>query len=165
MSTAPTSIPADPYSTHTPAREQGNQYALTALRERRAFMTGELIKLEERRRFLKESITHIDATISLMAPGTDPTLIKARYPRRKAKLFGAGKLNHFILGVMRKADRPMTQGEVTLAVVEAAGFDASDPQTVSGMRPRVRANLLYLTKVRGLLVKDGEREGAAWTIK
>ena len=95
----------------------------------------------------------------------DPTLIKARYPRRKSKLFGAGKLNHLILDVMRKADRPMTQGEVTLAVVEAAGFDASDPQVVSGMRPRVRANLLYLTKVRGTLVKDGERERAVWMVR
>ena len=57
VSTVPTVIPPDPYSTHTPAREQGNQYALRALRERRAFMTGEPLKLEERRRFLKASIT------------------------------------------------------------------------------------------------------------
>ena len=146
---------------HAPNRELGNQYALKALRERRAFMTGELVKLDERRRYLIESMEHLDATLAMLAPDYDPTLVKARFPRRKSNLFGAGKLNAMILSVLRKADRPMTQREVTTGVRIEAGFEE---EAEAGLRPRVRSNLLYLTKVRGLLVKDGDRETATWRL-
>ncbi len=159
-----TDLVPDPYSTHTPAREQGNQYALRALRERRAFMTGELQKLEERRRWLKESLAHLDATLAIMVPGCDPTLIKAKYPRRKSKLFGAGKLNFLILGVLRKGERAMSLDEIVAGVVADAGWDASDPTALKGMKPRVRSNLLYLTSVRGLTAKEGERTEARWRL-
>ena len=106
----------DPYNPHLPCRELGNQYALRALRERRAFMTGELVTLERRQRYLRESIEHLDATLAMMGgPDHVPTLAVAKFPRRKSKLFGAGKLNQLILGVLRKAERPMTQREVTTA--------------------------------------------------
>ena len=97
----------------------------------------------------------------MLAPDFDPTLVKARFPRRKSKLFGAGKLNALILGVLRKAERPMTQREVVTGVRIEAGFKE---EAEAGLRPRVRANLLYLTKVRGLLVKDGDRERATWRL-
>ena len=57
-----------------------------------------------------------------------------------------------ILGVLRKAERPMTQRGVTTGVRIDAGFEE---EVEAGLRPRVRANLLYLTKVRGLLVRIG----------
>ncbi len=156
-----TAIIPDPYSSHTPNRDLGNQYALRALRERRAFMTGELEKLDRRKRYLEEAIVHLDATLAMLAPDFDPTLVKARFPRRKSKLFGAGKLNALILGVLRKAERPMTQREVVTGVRIDAGFEE---EAEAGLRPRVRANLLYLTKVRGLLVKEGDRETATWSL-
>lgn len=151
----------DPYNPHTPARELGNQYALHALRERRAFMSGELVKLEARRRYLQDSIVHLDATLAFMAPDYVPTLVESKFPRRKSKLFGAGKLNHLILGVLRKAERPMTQRKVTTGVRIDAGFDEG---AEDGLRSRVRSNLLYLTKVRGLVVKDADRETATWRL-
>ena len=40
----------------------------------------------------------------------------------------------------------------------------ADPAAFAGMKPRVRSNLLYLTKVRGLLAKEGERVGATWRL-
>ena len=111
-------------------------------------MTGEMEKLDRRKRYLEEAIVHLDATL---APDFDPTLVKARFPRRKSKLFGSGKLNALILGVLRKAERPMTQREVVTGVRIDAGFEE---EAEAGLRPRVRANLLYLTKVRGLLKKQ-----------
>ena len=38
------------------------------------------------------------------------------------------------------------------------------PDAAEGMKRRVRANLLYLAKVRGSVVKEGERESARWAI-
>lgn len=145
-----------------PCRDLGNQYALRALRERRAFMTGDLVTLERRQRYLRVSIEHLDATLAMMGgPDHVPTLVVAKFPRRKSKLFGAGKPNALILGVLRKAERPMTQREVVTGVRIEAGF-GEDAET--GLRPRVRANLLYLTKVRKVLVNDGELETDTWDI-
>lgn len=160
---APYQEPApDPYSDHRPHRELGHQYALAALRDRRAFMAGELDKLERRRRYLKESMAHIDATLAFMAPGHVPTLTKAKFPRRKSKLFGAGKLNHLILGTFRKADgRALSLSDVVAGVVADGGLG---PGAEAGLRRTVRANLLYLTSVRGLLEKEGDRAMARWRL-
>ena len=146
---------------HLTGKALGNQYALHALRERRAEMSGEIIELERRLRYLKDAQKHLDATIGLMVPGFDPTSIRPKKPYRKVKLFGAGKLNMMILDALRRAERPLSLAEVTQAVGEAAKFG---PDATAGLKGRVRSNLVYLTSVRGSVVKEGERENACWKL-
>lgn len=138
-----------------------NQYALHALRERRAELAGEITSLESRLRHLRESLVHLDGTLRIMAPGFDPKSIRAKKPYKRVKLFGAGKLNGMILDALRRGARPMTTAEVVDAIVAEMGFG---PDAAKGMKNRVRSNLLYLAKVRGLVVKDGEREVATWAL-
>ena len=141
--------------------EKSNKYALHAIRERRAELAGEIAQLESRLRHLRESLVHVDGTLALFDPNADPSKIPAKKPYRRVKLFGAGKLNRLILGVLRKAERPMKTLEVVDALVAELNFG---PDAAAGMKGRVRANLLYLAKVRGLVAKDGERATATWTI-
>ncbi len=138
-----------------------NQYALHAIRERRAELAGEVRDLESRLRHLRESLAHVDATLRMFDPDADPSNIRAKRPFKRVKLFGAGKLNRMILGALRKAERPLSTLEVVDAVVADMGFG---PDAAKGMKNRVRANLLYLAKVRGAVVKDGERQGATWRL-
>ena len=56
----------------------------------------------------------------------------------------------------------MTMEEIVKGVVADAGWDEADPAAFRGMKPRVRSSLLYLTAVRGLTVKEGERAEARW---
>lgn len=150
----------DPNTPHAPHRELGNQYAMRAPRERRAFMTGELNKLNARCRYLEAS----QSTWTPRWRGWRPLRSHAGQsplPRCKSKLFGAGKLNAMILTVMRKADRPRKRREVTTGMRIEAGFEE---EAEDGLRPHVRVNLFYLTKVRGLLLKDGDREKATWAL-
>ncbi len=139
----------------------GNHYAMHALRERRAELAGEITSLESRLRHLRESLTHVDGTLRVMAPGFDPTSIAAKKPYKRVKLFGAGKLNMFILDALRRGGRPMTTAEVVDAIVAEMKFGAD---AAKGMKNRVRANLHYLSATRGLVAKDGEREGATWEL-
>ncbi len=141
--------------------DTGNQYALHALRERRASLDGELRECERRLRYLREMIGHVDATLSLLDPNSNPKAIKATRPYKRVKLFGAGKLNRLILDALRRADGPLSTQAVIDAVVAEVGFG---PDAAAGMRGRVRSNLLYLSKVRGMVVKDGERETATWRL-
>jgi len=142
--------------------ENSNQYALAALRERRAALAGEITETERHLRRMREMVVHLDATLVLFDPNANPKAIRGKRPYRRAKLFGAGKLNALILDALREGARPMTTAEVVAAIVATLGYGAD---AAKGMTHRVRANLLYLVKVRGLVTKDGERETAKWALK
>ncbi len=129
-------------------------------RKRRAQILGEIAALEARARFLRLSLGYLDGTLAIMAPGFDPATIKLK-SQHKAKLFRAGKLNAMILDALRRGDWPMRTAEVTSAVAKAMGFG---PEAEAGLKSRVRSKLLYLAKVRGSVVKEGEREGAVWRL-
>ncbi len=129
-----------------------NKYALAAIRERRAELSGEITSLESRLRHLRCSLVHVDATLRMFAPDADPEEIRAKKPYRRTKLFGAGKLNRLILGALRRGERPMTTAEVVDSIVAELGYGED---AKAGMRNRVRANLQYLSRVRGRVVKVG----------
>ncbi len=141
--------------------DNGNRYALHALRERRAELDGQLRECERRMRHLREMLGHLDATLSLFDPDGNPKAIKAKRPYKRVKLFGAGKLNRVILDAMRRADRPMATLEIVDAVVADLNFGED---AAKGMKSRVRSSLLYLWKVRGSVAKEGERETAVWKL-
>ena len=61
-------------------RDLGNQYALHALRERRAEMAGEMTELLRRTTYLRQAIIALDATLVIMAPGFDPKSIRPKKP-------------------------------------------------------------------------------------
>jgi hypothetical protein len=60
--------------------DNGNRYALAALRERRAALVGEMKDCDRKLRYLREAIGHIDATLSLFDPSGDPNEIAAKRP-------------------------------------------------------------------------------------
>jgi hypothetical protein len=141
--------------------DNGNRYALAALKERRASIDGEMRECERRLRYLREALGHLDATLALFDPDGNPKAIKAKRPYKRVKLFAAGTLSRLILGATRKGGRPMTTLETVDAVVADLGYG---DDAAKGMSTRVRSSLLYLWKVRGSVVKDGERETARWRI-
>lgn len=141
--------------------ELGNKYAIAALRERRAEIAGEITSIERRLRDLRESLVHVDGTLRLFDPSMDPSRIAPKRPYKRVKLFGAGKLNRLILDALRDATGPMTTREVITAIVAQLGYGED---AAKAMSHRVRANLLYLSKSRGLVVKEGERQSARWSL-
>jgi hypothetical protein len=54
----------------------------------------------------------MDATFVLFDPEGNPKAIRAKRPHKRVKLFGAGKLSRLILGVLRKAERPLSAPDV-----------------------------------------------------
>ncbi len=60
--------------------DNGNRYALAALRERRAAIDGELRQCEQRLRHLRDMLGHLDATLSLFDPDGNPMTIKPKNP-------------------------------------------------------------------------------------
>ena len=101
--------------------ENGNRYAMAALRERRAALDGEIKECDRKLRYLREAIGHIDATLSLFDPNGDPKEITAKRPYKRVKLFASGKLGRLVLDALRRGARPMTTAEIIASIVEKMG--------------------------------------------
>jgi hypothetical protein len=76
-------------------------------------------------------------------------------------LLGQGKLRRLSLDALRKAKRPLGTQEIVDAIAAEVNFG---PDAANGLKGRVRSSLLYLSKVRGSVVKDGDRETATWRL-
>ena len=141
--------------------ELSNKYALAALRERRAVIGGEITQTEVRLRYLRRAVENIARALRLFDLNADPSKIKGKKLYRRVKLFGSVKLRRLVTDALRKGARPMHLSEIVACIVETLGYGLD---TAKGITQRVRANLLYQTRVRGVVRKDGEREKARWAL-
>ena len=127
--------------------ENGNRYALAALRERRAALDSEIKECDRKLRYLREAIGHIDATLSLFDPNGDPKEIAAKRPYKRVKLFASVKLSR-----LRRGARPMTTSEIIASVVEKMGYGPEPPRacrTACGRTCSIRAKSLGGSKRKG----------------
>jgi hypothetical protein len=137
----------------------GNTYAVSALKRRRAEIDGEIEASRRRLENLTEAIVHLDASLVLLDPTYDPASVRSKRPYRRAKLFGGRKLTGRILDALRRAEQSLTTQEV----VSAIAFEISGVAGTPNVTKRICMGLQYLTK-RGAIVKEGERNAARWRI-
>jgi hypothetical protein len=79
-------------------RSRGDRYALSALTRKRATIASDIVQIERQLRHLKEALGHVDYTLKLLDPETDPEGIPNKRPVRRVKLFRQGELGRMILG-------------------------------------------------------------------
>lgn len=139
---------------------KGNQYAIAALKDRRATMAGEVVQFKRAIRHREEQLAHLDASLRVL----DPTYRADTVPPkrlRQVKLFGQGELNRLILDALRRANgKPLSNPEIAKAIVAAKGYGEA---ALPALTLRVRANLNYLRKL-GKVAKIGERLTARWAL-
>ena|ERR1043166_2951809 len=140
---------------------KGNQYAIAALKDRRATLAGEIEQFKEAIRHREDMLAHLDASLRLLDPSYRCETVPPKRPRR-VKLFGGGELNRLILDALRRANgKPQSNVEIARAIVAAKGYgEASLP----ALTRRVRANLSYLLRTRGAVRKTGVRLTARWSL-
>lgn len=140
--------------------DKGNRYALSALKDKRATLAAEIVQLERQLRHRRESLVHVDATLSLLDPSISTESIPNKRLRKRVKLFRQGELGRMILGALRTAERPLTTAEIVTAILLAGGHGEEARPTVS---PRVRGNLAYLGRC-GKVVKDESGNTVRWCL-
>ena len=142
--------------------DKGNQYAIHALKDRRATMAGEIVQFKQGIRDREDQLSHLDATLRILDPSYRADTIAPKRLRR-VKLFGGGELNRLIIDALRKADgKPLSTPEIAddIITVKGYGHDAKH-----ALIRRVRANLSYLLRHRGSIEKIGNRMTARWRLK
>ena len=90
---------------------------------KRAEIAGDIAQLKLQVRNRRRDLAGIDAVLRVLAPGSDPTTIPAKRPVKYLNLFRQGELGRLILGVMRTAGRPMSNLDITQAIMERGGYE------------------------------------------
>ena len=103
-------------------------HVISALREKRALVSGLIEKLERRLEQHRADLTHIDGVLRLFQPDRDPGEIRPKrtYVRR-TRYFARNELSRLCMDALRAADgKLMTTEQIAEQVMELKGFDAGD---------------------------------------
>jgi hypothetical protein len=140
---------------------KSNQYAIAALKDRRATLAGEVVQFKEGIRYREEQLSHLDAVLRTLDPGYRSDTIPPKR-LRQVKLFGNGELNRLIIDALRRAGgHPMSVPQIADAIIAAKGYGK---EAKHALVRRVRANLSYLQRQRSAVEKTGNRATARWRL-
>lgn len=144
----------------TKQTENGNRYALTTLKQRRAQLAGEIVQLEQQAAWKRSQLIHVDAALTILG-ADDPESIKPVKPYKRIALFKQGELSNAVRDALRRGEKPMRTAEVTAAVMAAMGHD---DRALPAMAGRVRASLEYLSVHKKTVVRTGEKTKVTWSL-
>jgi hypothetical protein len=88
-------------------------HVISALKDKRAELSGELIAAEKRILQLRDDISSLDRTIRVFDPTAEPHTIRPILRRKKPMLIPRGQCSRAVLDILRHAERPMTAREIT----------------------------------------------------
>src|SRR2546423_12004202 len=113
-------------------------HVISALREKRALVSGLIEKLERKLEQHRADLTHIDGVLRLFQPDRDPESIKPkRTYARRTRYFARNELARLCMDALRDAPSLITTDEIAARVIVAKGFEAAD----STLRAPIRDQL------------------------
>lgn len=124
-------------------------YALEALKRKRADMTGEIARCHARLNQLSTDLEHVDATIRLFAPDFVAESILPKVFTPPKSWSKRGEMSRAVLSILRVAKGPQTAREIASQIVAQRGLD-SDPGILNVMTRRV-AGVLRDKREAGLV--------------
>ena len=124
-------------------------YALDALKRKRAEMTGEIALCHARLQKLSEDLEHLDATLRLFASDfvAESILPKVFVPPKSWSK--RGEMSRVVLSILRVAKGPLTAREIASMIVAQRGLDG-DAGILNVMARRV-ASALRDRRAQGLV--------------
>jgi hypothetical protein len=85
-----------------------NTHVISALRLKRAEISGHVHDLEKRIARQRANLANLDATIKLFSPGTNPDAIPPKRVYRRTGYFAHNELSRLTQDVLRTASGPLT---------------------------------------------------------
>jgi hypothetical protein len=138
-------------------------HVVSALRLKRAEISGHIHDLEKRIARQRANLANLDATIKLFSPSTNPDAIPPKRPYRRTRYFARNELSRLTQDALRTASGPVTSAEIAAAVMEAKGMPCDDVALKEIVAARALTVLRRLAK-RGTVVKHGISRDAKWAL-
>jgi hypothetical protein len=139
-------------------------HVVSALRAKRAEISGYIHELEKKIGRLRASLLHVDASLLLFSPDTDPDAIPPKRPYRRTRYFAARELSRRCLDTLREANpTPITTAQIAVIIMLAKGYPADDDALKAVVIEMVVTVLRRLCK-DGSVVKSGTSRDAQWAL-
>src|SRR5258708_30354267 len=135
-------------------------HVVSALRKKRAEVAGHVHDLEKKVKTWRARLAHIDETIRIFSPHTDPEAIPAKRIYRRARYFSRGEFARLCLDELRKAEGPLTTAEIVAGVLAAKGL----PKTLTPNLTEKALAYLRNKLTTSSVVKTGVTQGARWAL-
>ena len=140
-----------------------NSHVISALRSKRAEISGHIHDLEKRIARQRANLANLDATIKLFSPGVNPDTIPPKRPYRRTRYFAHNELSRLTQDALRTASGPLTSAKIAAAVMQAKGMTADDVAFKEIVAARALTVLRRLAK-RGEVVKSGTSRNVQWAV-
>src|ERR1700731_3871256 len=140
-----------------------NTHLVSALRLKRAEISGHIHDLEKRTARQRANLANLDATIKLFSPGANPDAIPPKRAYRRTRYFARNELSRRTQDVLRTASGPLTSAEIAAAVMQAKGMPSDDAAFKEIVTARALTVLRRLAK-RGTVAKSGTSRNAQWAL-
>ena len=144
-------------------RGMTEKHVVSALRLKRAEISGHIHDLEKRIARQRANLANLDATIKLFSPGANPDAIPPKRPYRRTLYFAHNELSRLTQDALRTTPGPVTSAEIAAAVMQAKGMAAADAAFKEIVATRVLTVLRRLAK-RGAVAKTGTSRNAKWAV-
>lgn len=119
----------------TISRATDYSHTVNGLLQKRADLFNEAERLRDRLAEIKNDISAIDRTLSVLGYKGD---LDAAMPRQKRQvIFGRGELSKAIYRDLREADGPLSSRDIAREIVALRGEDARDRKYLSELTKRV----------------------------
>ncbi len=124
-------------------------YALEALKRKRADMTGEIARCHAKLQQLSTDLEHVDATIRLFAPDFVQESILPKVFKPPQSWSKRGEMSRAVLSILRIAKGPLNTREIAAMLIAQRGLD-HDPGILNVMVRRV-GHVLRDKREKGLV--------------
>jgi len=136
-------------------------HVISALRAKRAELSGELIAAETRIVQLRADITSLDGAIRVFDPTAAPDKIRPILRRKKPTLIPRGQCSRAVLDMLRHADSPMTAREIAAQLAARYQLNASNVDAMKALIAKVRNTL---ARQKGL-ASEMRGDAKAWLVE
>lgn len=137
-------------------------HVISALRAKRAEVSGCIHEMEKKVKRMRANLAHIDATIRVFAPDLNPDTIPPKRRYRRSRYFAKGELSRRCLDMLRVATgAPIAAPEIAKAAIADKGMSADDDALLGSVTEMVLLSLGRLRR-RGAVIKTGTSRDAKW---
>jgi hypothetical protein len=144
--------------------DMGEPHVVSALRDKRAELSGLILDLEKRIGQTRADLVYVDAVLRLFGE-TEPAVIAPKKPApARSPYFADGELSRRCLDGLRRAEEdPIAAHDIAVQAMRDKGLDTNDIKTRSDFIRRILWALGRL-KDQGHVEKVGHGLGARWKI-
>ena len=133
-------------------------HVISALRQKRAEISGQVHDLERKVQRLRATLASIDSTIRVFSPDLDPESIEPKRLYRRTRFLGKGELKRLCLDMLRTATEPLPANLMAQQAMATKGL-----QSDVSITERVLTIMRTMLK-RGAVIKHGTTQNVLWEL-